>query len=143
MNALKKLALPVAAVALLAACGGSTTSSSSPASPSGAAGASPAAQAAPAVPAGAVMVTLEDYDIMPATLDLKPGHVVFYVKNTGKTPHNFTLNDGTGKALFNTPNINLGQAVVLQADISPAATKYICTQPGHRSLGMEGTLTVN
>ncbi|MFN2465248.1 MAG: plastocyanin/azurin family copper-binding protein [Candidatus Dormibacteria bacterium] len=132
-------AAAIAAAALLAGCG---TAGTTPTTPASASPAASAAAAAPAVPAGAVMITLEDYDIMPATLSLKPGHVVFYVKNTGKTPHNFTLVDGSGKALFNTPNINLGQAVVLQADISPATTKYICTQPGHRSLGMEGTVTL-
>jgi uncharacterized cupredoxin-like copper-binding protein len=87
------------------------------------------------------MVTLEDYDIMPAALSVKPGHVVFYVRNAGKTPHNFTIIDASGKALFNTPNFNQGEARVLEADLTPAASKFICTQPGHRSLGMEGTLT--
>jgi uncharacterized cupredoxin-like copper-binding protein len=141
MNTITRVAIPLAAAAMLAACGGGSSS------PTGAAtGASPspsqAAQAAPSVPAGAVMVTLEDYDIVPATLALKPGHTVFYVKNTGKTPHNFTLIDASGTALFNTANITQGQAVLLQADISAATTKYICTQPGHRSLGMEGVLSL-
>jgi plastocyanin len=141
MNTVTRFALPLAAAALLAACGGG---SSSPAESAAAVSPSPGAtaQALPAVPAGAVTVTLEDYDIMPATLSLKPGQAVFYVKNTGKTPHNFTLIDASGKSLFNTANINQGQAVVLQAEISATTSKYICTQPGHRSLGMEGTLTV-
>jgi plastocyanin len=129
----RKLRVVVAlGIIALAGCGSSAETGSASPSPS---------YSAPAVPAGAVMVTLDDFAITPATLPVKPGHVTFYVTNNGKTPHNFTIIDPGGRPLFNTATISYQHSAVLQADIAMPSYTFICTQSGHRALGMEGTLT--
>jgi plastocyanin len=85
-------ALAVSAVLMLAAC------SSSGGSPAASAAASGAASGAASVcsestAAGAVAVTVVDFDFQPSEITAKTGQVIAFT-NTGSAPHTATLDGG-------------------------------------------------
>ena len=98
---------------------------------------------AAATPATSVQVTLVDFMIHPDTLTASAGDVTFAVKHDGKTPHNFTILDASGSVIAHTPNLNPGQSTTLSTRLAAGTYTYICSLAGHRSLGMQGTLTVS
>jgi plastocyanin len=97
-------ALAVSALFALAAC------SSSAGSPAGsAAGSAPASAAASAcketTDAGAVAVSIVDFNFQPADITAKTGQVIAF-SNTGSAPHTATLDDGS----CTTPTIQPGKS---------------------------------
>ena len=68
---------------------------------------------------------------------LKPGTVVFTVKNVGHLAHDFEIN---GKK---TPLIQPGKSATLKVVFTSAKKfPYLCTVPGHAAQGMQGKFTV-
>ena len=68
---------------------------------------------------------------------LKPGTVVFTVKNVGHLAHDFKIN---GKK---TPLIQPGKSGRLSVVFKSAKKyAYLCTVPGHAAQGMQGKFTV-
>jgi uncharacterized cupredoxin-like copper-binding protein len=68
---------------------------------------------------------------------LKPGTVVFTVKNVGHLAHDFKIN---GKK---TPLIQPGKSATLKVVFTSAKKfPYLCTVPGHAAQGMQGKFTV-
>jgi plastocyanin len=118
----KAVAVAVAAVAVLAACGGSSA----------------------AQPAGSIKVTMTEFKFDPSTINAPAGKVVFFVVNAGNnTSHDFIIRDTGGTRVAGSELISAGDSVVFTVDNIAAGTyTYFCDQPGHEASGMKGTLTV-
>lgn len=118
---MKVLAVSLAAVALLAACGGG---SSGP-------------------PAGAITVKMTDYKFDPATISAPSGKVVFYLVNSGTTAHDMAIRDATKKQVGASEVVAPGDSKVFTVDnIAAGSYVIVCTQTGHEDLGMVGKLTI-
>ena len=118
---MRALACSLAAVALLAACGGG---SSGP-------------------PAGAITVKLTDYKFDPASISAPSGKVVFYLVNSGTTAHDMVIRDATKKELAGSEVVAAGDSKVFTVDnITAGSYVIVCTQTGHEALGMLGKLTI-
>ncbi len=122
---------------LAAACGPSGgTSTPSPAS---------STAPVPSVPSAAAAtldVTLADFAITPAELTAIAGTVAFAVENQGPTPHNLTIAGPADEVLAATADLRRMGSETVSADLGPGDYIYFCSLPGHKSLGMMGTLTV-
>jgi uncharacterized cupredoxin-like copper-binding protein len=118
---MRRLAVGLVAVALLAACGGGGGS---------------------AQPAGSIKVTMTEWTFSPSTLSVPSGKVVFYIVNAGTISHDMVIKDSAGTVAGRSDLVSAGDSFVFTVD-SLAAGKYrfICDQPGHEANGMFGTLT--
>ncbi len=77
------------------------------------------------------------------TLSAKAGTVTIAFTNHSPAPHNFTLEKGAGgPPVGATPTFN-GATKTLSAKLAPGTYTFFCTVPGHRTAGMQGTLTVH
>lgn len=118
---MKALAAVLATAALLAACGGS---------------------GAPAQPAGSFKVTMNEYKFDPATLTVPNGKVVFYLVNAGTVSHDLAIRDASGNRVATSELVSAGDSFVFTVASLPAGSySFFCTEPGHESNGMKGTLT--
>jgi len=96
------------------------------------------ASAAPSGAAQDVNVSLTEFAITPATLNVGAGTTVrFHVTNNGTIPHNFTLD--TGQA---TPNIAPDGEADLTAGPFTKSLQGFCSIPGHKQAGMLMNITV-
>ena len=121
-------ALAVSALFALAAC------SSSTGSPAGSGAASGAASACKeTTDAGAVAVTVVDFNFQPADITAKTGQVIAF-SNTGSAPHTATLDDGS----CTTPTIQPGKADGLTFTVA-GTYKFHCSI--HTQ--MKGTIVVS
>lgn len=124
----------------LAGCAGGSSSPSAGSSAVPSAAPSSAASADPGMTANA---TLMDFKIELAPLTLTESFTVAVVNN-GATPHNFSIRDDAGTTLFASPQLSREQtASVPVTGLAAGEYTYFCSLPGHESLGMKGTLTVN
>lgn len=113
--------MAVAAVAVLAGCGGSSS----------------------AQPSGSIKVTLTEFKFDPATISAPSGKVVFFLVNAGTTSHDFIIRDSTNNRVSGSELISAGDSAVFTVDSIAAGTyTYFCDQPGHEQSGMKGTLTI-
>lgn len=112
-------------LAAIAACGGGSSSGTG----SGA-------------PAGSTQVTVVDFNFKPKDISVPAGKVVFFLINSGPSAHDMLIADSTGKTLARSSLVQSGDTFTFTIDNLPAG-KYVfyCDVPGHRQLGMEGTLT--
>lgn len=91
-------------------------------------------------------VVLDDYAFHPREVSVERGQALT-VRNQGGTAHNLTIEPGpnprrdTGE-VAGTPSFLRGDGERLQMDLPPGRYVMVCTVPGHRELGMFGTLTV-
>jgi plastocyanin len=150
MPKINLFALAAVALALgLSACGGSssssstttsspattTTSSTTTAAPSGASTASGRLSLA-ADPSGQLKFTQ-------TTLTAKAGTVTIAFTNSAPLAHNLTVQQGTsGPVVGATPTFQ-GGTKTLTLKLKPGTYTFFCSVPGHRSAGMQGTLTVH
>jgi plastocyanin len=112
------------AVALLAACGGGG---------SGGGG----------QPAGSIKVTMTEYKFDPSSINVSSGKVVFFLVNVGTVSHDMIISDSSNNRVAGSELVSAGDSFVFTVDsISAGTYTYYCSQPGHRGLGMQGTLTV-
>lgn len=119
---MKTLAAAVAAVALLAGCGGSTTTQ----------------------PAGSLKVNMTEFKFDPATFSAPSGKVVFYLVNSGTTSHDLIIRDSSNNRISGSELVSAGDAIVFTVDSIPAGTYTIfCDQSGHEASGMKGTLKIS
>ena len=118
---MKVLAVSLAAVALLAACGGG---SSGP-------------------PAGAITVKMTDYKFDPGTISAPSGKVVLYLVNAGSLSHDLTVVDAAGKRIGKSDLVQPGNAATFAIENLAVGTYTIyCDVTGHRQSGMEGSIEV-
>jgi plastocyanin len=120
---MRVLAVSLAAIAMLAGCGGSN---------------------APAQPSGSIKVTMTEFKFDPSTISAPAGKVVFYLVNAGNnTSHDLVIRDSTGSRVTGSELISAGDSFVFTVDNLAAGTyTYFCDQPGHEASGMHGTLTI-
>ena len=119
---MKTIAAALMTVALLAACGGSST----------------------AQPAGSITVTMPEFKFAPATLNVPSGKVVFWLVNAGNgTSHDMVIRDSSNNRIAASELISAGSQFVFTVNsISAGTYTYFCDQAGHESSGMHGVLTV-
>jgi uncharacterized cupredoxin-like copper-binding protein len=120
---MKAAVVALAAVALLAGCGGGNTT---------------------AQPAGSTKVSMTEFKFTPSDISVPAGKVVLFLVNDGNgTSHDLVIQDSTGKTVAKSELVSAGDSVVLTVDNIAAGTYTIlCDQPGHEASGMKGTLTV-
>ena len=93
----------------------------------------------PEVLAGLPAVTTPDFTFAQTQLTAKAGELVaLRLENTHTAPHSFDVDE---------LNVHVGaapgeQSLVLFTPTTPGTYTYYCAVPGHRELGMEGTLIV-
>jgi plastocyanin len=125
-------------VALLtAACGGSAGTGSTT-TPS--AGATPSASASAS--GTQVTATLTEYHIALSTQTFTPGTYTFVTKNAGQVGHALAI-VGPGVNDQHTPGVQPGATADLTVTLSAGSYDVYCPVPGHKSLGMDTTITVS
>jgi uncharacterized cupredoxin-like copper-binding protein len=157
---------PLVGLLALTGCGGSSSSTSSSASapasastPTGApatpttssAATSPTVPASPAAPASGATsagqaLSLEanpegQLKFTKSSLSAKAGKVSIGYTNMAPAEHNLTVASSSGAVLGATPTFQ-GGSKTLTLNLKPGTYKFYCSVPGHRTAGMEGTLTV-
>ena len=85
---------------------------------------------------------LADFMLDPADLTAGGPTVTIEVTNAGPTPHNLSIRGAGDQILAATPDLSRGDAETLTVDLEPGTYTIFCGLPGHESLGMRGTLTV-
>jgi plastocyanin len=103
-------------------------------------------QTTPAQTAKTTSVKLDEYNITPSDEVVSRGDTIT-VENAGKIVHNYTIEKGPdpktkSKKLAGTPSFAPGGTEKVKVDLAPGKYALVCTTPGHRELGMTGTLTV-
>ena len=89
-------------------------------------------------PAGAVQVTLAEFSISPATINV-PLHGTLLIANNGSAVHNFNIQGTSVK----TSDISPGNSATLKLDSVKAGSYTVyCAIPGHQQAGMQATLVV-
>ena len=83
-----------------------------------------------------IRVTAKDFKFILSARAAKAGVVKFIVTNKGAAKHDFKI--GTKK----TPLLAHNKSATLTVTLRKGTVKYICTVPGHASLGMKGTFTL-
>jgi plastocyanin len=119
---MKASAVGLIAVALLAACGSSSSN---------------------AQPSGSIQVTMTEFKFDPSTITHASGNIVFWLVNSGSTQHDMAIRDSTGKTIATSELVSAGDTQEFDVKGIAAGTyTFYCTQPGHEASGMKGTLTV-
>jgi plastocyanin len=119
---MRAAAVALVAGVLLGACGGSSASQ----------------------PAGSTKVTMTEFHFDPSTLSVPSGKAVFFLVNAGTTGHDMSIRDSNGATVAHSDLVSAGDSFVFTVDSIAAGTyTYFCSQPGHETQGMKGTLTVS
>jgi plastocyanin len=119
---MKALAAGLAAVALLAGCGGGN---------------------APSQPSGSIKVTMTEFAFDPAALNASSGKAVFYLVNAGSVGHDMVIRDSSKNRIAGSELVSAGDRFIFTVENLKAGTyTFVCDQAGHEGSGMKGTLTV-
>ncbi len=143
----------MAALALLAGCGSSSTNSGSTSTPSTTAStpattaSTPATTSTPAS-TGTASSSLSvsaapggQLEYNTKSLTAKAGKVSIAFTNMAPLGHNMTIESASGQTIGATPTFQ-GGTKTLSLNLKAGTYKFFCSVPGHRQAGMEGTLTV-
>jgi plastocyanin len=126
---------------VLAGCGSSTSAGLTPPSSSGNAEPSASSGGTPPVSNTVLTMSEKEFTISPATATAQTGKIDFTIKNDGTIVHNFAV-DVAGKE-YKSSDVQPGKSIPFSVTISvPGDYQFYCAIPGHRALGMNGTLTV-
>ena len=74
-------------------------------------------------------------------LSANAGQVSIDFTNRAPLAHNITIASSSGSVVGATPTFR-GGSKALTLKLKPGIYKFYCSVPGHRTAGMEGTLTV-
>lgn len=119
---MRALAVGLAAVALLAGCGGGGGGSQ---------------------PAGSIQVNMTEYKFDPSSITVPHGKVTFWLVNSGSQPHDLVIRDSSGNRLAASELVSAGDSKAFTVnDIAAGTYATFCDQPGHELSGMKGSLTV-
>jgi plastocyanin len=96
--------------------------------------------------AGPTTVKMTEYEFEPSRLTVRRGTEIT-VENDGQIAHNLTIEQGSNprrqsKELAGTSSFLPGRSEGLKVDLAPGRYVMACTVPGHRELGMVGSITV-
>jgi uncharacterized cupredoxin-like copper-binding protein len=94
-------------------------------------------------PACTATISLQDYKLVPDKPTAKAGTIVLCAKNDGKAPHDLGLRGADMATLQKTPSLAPGESARITLTLAPGSFAIYCSQAGHESLGMKGTLTVD
>jgi plastocyanin len=91
-------------------------------------------------------VVMSDYEYHPRDVRARRGQTLT-VLNEGGIAHNLTIERGPNPRnetdrLAGTDSFLNGDSEQLRVDLAPGRYVMVCTVPGHRELGMVGTLAV-
>jgi len=130
------------AVLAIAGCGSSSPSSSS-SSPASAPASSSSAGAGAAKGQTLSLEANREGQLKYNTTSLtaKAGNVSIDFTNMSPLTHNVVIESSSGAVIGGTP-IFQGGSKTLSVNLKPGTYKFFCSVPGHRTAGMEGTLTV-
>lgn len=92
--------------------------------------------------ADTLMVSVADFMIDPAEVEVSGPGVSISVTNDGPTPHNLTVRNADGDVVMGTDDLSVGDSETITAELEPGEYTIFCALAGHESLGMSGTLTV-
>jgi plastocyanin len=104
-------------------------------------------EAGPGVPRReTVEVAMTEYEFSPSDPSVERGTAIT-VTNDGAIAHNLTIERGPdptqrSERLAGTSTFGPGQSENLRVDLKTGKYSLVCTVPGHRQLGMVGTMTV-
>jgi uncharacterized cupredoxin-like copper-binding protein len=87
-------------------------------------------------------VVLADFSITPFQAASKSGTFTLAIANRGKSPHNLTVEDQSGKMVVHTDDLKPGQSTAVSVQLPAGKYSTFCSLAGHASLGMKGTLSV-
>jgi len=90
---------------------------------------------------GAVDLGMKDFSFVPATVTAKAGSVKFTVHNDGQATHNYKIRQA-GKIVAATKDLGPAGREEITANLTAGTYTAICDKPGHESLGMSHTITV-
>lgn len=122
------IAMFLVAAVVLGGAGGSATASPT---------ALPSAPSSPSGPLGTIEIMAMNIAFEPTTIAVDaPGRYEVVLTNHDGVEHNLTFADGT---VITTPPNETGRGTVT---IPAAGMTFICSIPGHREAGMEGSVTV-
>lgn len=130
---IRRLVIALVALSALASCGaGSTTAAV------GNTGSSSGASASQTVE-----FRETEYTLAPDKLTLKPGTYTIKVQNVGQFPHDVHIAaSADGTEVGGSTVATAGQTVSFTVTLKPGQYTVWCAVDAHRSLGMQGTLTV-
>jgi len=127
---LRGLAVPAALVVVLAGCGGGGSSSSQ-------------GYKQPPGPADSELtIDAGDFYFKPAAPTVSAGVVDLKLDSQGGT-HTLVFAGSKVPSGFQLEVSSTGDTSSLRVDLKPGKYTFYCDIPGHRSQGMQGTLTVN
>jgi plastocyanin len=129
------LIVPLAMVAVATACGGGSTANNVSGTPAG--------TPSPAVNGSQVSVKETEYTFSPTALNLKAGSYTITVSNVGQFPHDLHVaasSDGT--EVGGSTVVMAGQSASFKVTLQPGQYTMWCSVDAHKSLGMQGTITV-
>jgi len=89
-----------------------------------------------------VQMKAEEFRFTPKDVTIRPGEVIFSVKNDGAIEHNFAIEDSTGKKVAGIASILPEKTDQLRVTLRSGKFVIVCDLPGHKDAGMRGTLTV-
>jgi plastocyanin len=100
----------------------------------------------PSTPVGANTVRMTEYEFDPSRLTVRHGTAIT-VTNVGEIAHNLTVERGPdpreqSTELAGTSSFLPGRSKELKLELAAGRYVMVCTVPGHRQLGMVGTLIV-
>ena len=94
-----------------------------------------------APPADELRIGLDEYEVRASHTSALPETLTLEITNTGREAHDLRV-DGAGDPIA-TEVLAPGEATVIEVDAAGADELALwCTLPGHRSQGMQTTLTV-
>lgn len=93
-------------------------------------------------PAGSTKIVLADFSFTPSDIPGKAGDNTYFLVNEGKSSHDLTIKDSTGKQLARSELVQPGNTAILTVKLDAGKYDVICSQTGHADAGMKATLTV-
>src|SRR5215472_12125188 len=130
---LRCLLVVTLAVAAVSACGGDTANDVS--------GATTARRAA--VSGSAVTIKETEYTLSPSALNLKPGSYMITVTNVGQFPHDLHVAaSADGTEVGGSTVVMAGHSATFKVTLPAGQYTMWCAVDAHKSLGMQGTITV-
>lgn len=140
---MKKIAITLVALALMALLGACTKKSESGVSGTSATAGAPAT----AAKSSDIKIVATDYEFAPTDVTVTAGPTKFQIKNEGKVEHEFEIFKGTklgghDDLIDEIEDIAPGMTRELKVDLKPGTYAFACMLPGHSEQGQRGILTV-
>lgn len=94
-------------------------------------------------PACSATIKLLDYKLEPKLVTVQRGEIVLCAENDGQAPHDLAVRRDANTTLGRTKTLGPGESDRFTVMLEAGDYAIFCTQAGHESLGMKGTLTVS